>query len=369
MKPMSFPAWICLLALVLAPAAPVVAASRPAGDSDALALQRAWWLAYAQGDAKALAAHTAPEASAAFSSGSRMSHHELLAEAASHLVAPDFRMDWSEQSARSPRPGLAVVTGLSTEGTGASSQQFRIVTVIDQVGRPDWQVVHAQSTRVSRFAEPVAPSVAGPIADYAGDYLTPKGKLLRMEVRDDKLWMVEPGGKGFELTPIGPGLFEPGGRSPLNGVLRLFFARDAVGRVASFSRLVEGRVDTFPRVGLATTAVAMPAPSPEAVVQAQLDAYNRHDLEGFLATYADDAVLVKHPDQVTQTGKAQMRERYAKRFANPSIRAEILQRMTFGRFVIDHERVTAPPAKGELVAVAIYEVRDGKIVRVTFLER
>jgi hypothetical protein len=368
MKPTSFPAWICLLALVLAHAAPALASSPPAGNPGAVALQRAWWLAYAQGDAKALAAHTAPEASAAFSSGKQMSRHELLVEAASHPASPDFRMDWSEETVRSPRPGLAIVTGLSTEGTGASSQQFRIVTAIDKVGRPDWHVVHAQSTRVSRFAEPVAPSIAGPIADYAGDYLTPKGKLLRMELRDARLWMVEPSGKGFELTPIGPGLFEPVGRSPLNGVLRLFFARDAMGRVASFSRLVEGRVDTFPRVGLAPSPVAMPEPSPEAVVQAQLDAYNRRDLEGFLSTYADDAVLVKHPDQVTQAGKAQMRERYAKRFANPNIRAEILQRMTFGRFVIDRERVTAPPAKGELEAVAIYEVRDGKIVRVTFLE-
>ena len=368
MKPTSFPAWICALALVLAHAAPVLASSPPAGDANAMALQRAWWLAYAQGDARALAAHTAPGASAAFSSGKQLLRDELLAEAAAHPASPDFRMDWSEESARSPRPGLAIVTGLSTEGAGASSQQFRIVTVIDKVGRDDWQVVHAQSTRVSRFAEAVPASIAGPIADYAGDYLTPKGKLLRMDLRDSKLWMVEPGGKAFELTPIGPGLFEPIGRSPLNGVLRLFFARDAVGRVASFSRLVEGRVDTFPRAAPAATSGAPPSLSPEAVVQAQLDAYNRRDLEGFLATYADDAILAKHPDQVTQTGKAQMRERYAKRFANPNVRAEILQRMSSGRFVIDHERVTAPPAKGELVAVVIYEVRDGKIVRATFLD-
>jgi hypothetical protein len=79
-------------------------------------------------------------------------------------------------------------------------------------------------------------------------------------------------------------------------------------------------------------------------------------------------VLLKHPDVVTQTGKAEMRARYDRSFANKDVRAEILKRITFGPFVIDHERITAPPAKGEKVAVAIYEIRDGKIVRVTFLD-
>jgi hypothetical protein len=111
------------------------------------------------------------------------------------------------------------------------------------------------------------------------------------------------------------------------------------------------------------------AATPEAVVDAQLAAYNQRDLEAFLGFYAEDAVLAKHPDQVTQTGKAEMRARYQRNFSNPNVRAEILRRVTFGRFVIDHERVTAPPAKGELEAVAVYEVTEGKIVRVTFLEK
>jgi hypothetical protein len=111
------------------------------------------------------------------------------------------------------------------------------------------------------------------------------------------------------------------------------------------------------------------AATPEAVVDAQLAAYNQRDLEAFLGFYAEDAVLAKHPDQVTQTGKAEMRARYQRNFSNPNVRAEIIKRVTFGRFVIDHERVTAPPAKGELEAVAVYEVEEGKIVRVTFLEK
>lgn len=59
---------------------------------------------------------------------------------------------------------------------------------------------------------------------------------------------------------------------------------------------------------------------------------------------------------------------YQQCFGNPDVHAEIIKRVTFGRFVIDHERVVAaPPTKGTLEAVAVYGIRDGKIVRVTFL--
>ena len=123
-----------------------------------------------------------------------------------------------------------------------------------------------------------------------------------------------------------------------------------------------------PAIAGDATAAIGPNASPEAIVDAQLAAYNRRDLEGFLSFYAVDAILANHPDQVTQTGKAEMRTRYQQRFSNPNLHAEIIKRITFGRFVIDHERVVAaPPAEGTLEAVAVYEIKDGKIVRVTFL--
>ena len=114
---------------------------------------------------------------------------------------------------------------------------------------------------------------------------------------------------------------------------------------------------------------AAPPLSPEAIVQSQLDAYNRHDLEGFLSHYSDDAVLVSYPDQITQTGKIEMRARYEKRFATPNHHAEIVKRIVFERFIIDHERITAPPSKDVIEAIATYEVKNGKIVRVTFLTK
>ncbi len=107
----------------------------------------------------------------------------------------------------------------------------------------------------------------------------------------------------------------------------------------------------------------------EALVEAQLAAYNRRDLEVFLSYYADDAVLVDYPDEITQTGKEALRTRYKKRFANPNVRAAIVKRIVFGNFVVDHEQITEAPAPVMIEAVAIYEVKDGKIIRVTFLDK
>ena len=46
-----------------------------------------------------------------------------------------------------------------------------------------------------------------------------------------------------------------------------------------------------------------------------------------------------------------------------------IDRIVFGRFVIDHERIVAPPSTEVIEAVATYEVEGGKIVRVTFLRK
>lgn len=103
----------------------------------------------------------------------------------------------------------------------------------------------------------------------------------------------------------------------------------------------------------------------EALVDAQLAAYNRRDVEGFLGYYSDDARLFSHPDQLTESGKDQLRARYTRSFGEPDVRAVIVKRMVFDRFVIDHERITGRPG-GTREAVAVYEIRDGKIVAVTF---
>jgi len=123
-------------------------------------------------------------------------------------------------------------------------------------------------------------------------------------------------------------------------------------------------------VGLAAPApAAKPVPAPIEIVQAQVDAYNRHDLEGFLAFYTDDAQILDYPDRVLMSGKDAMRERYRMTLEPAQLHASILHRIVFDRFVIDQERITGR-ADGEVVeAVVIYEIRDGRIVKVTLLRR
>jgi hypothetical protein len=106
-----------------------------------------------------------------------------------------------------------------------------------------------------------------------------------------------------------------------------------------------------------------------AVVQRQLDAYNAHDVDALLATYAEDAEQFAHPDQLIARGHAQMRERFALRFAEPNLHARLLNRIAMGNTVIDHELITRtfPEGPGTLELVAIYEVLHGKIAKAWFI--
>jgi hypothetical protein len=99
------------------------------------------------------------------------------------------------------------------------------------------------------------------------------------------------------------------------------------------------------------------------VVQRQLDAYNRRDLDAFVATYSDDVVVFRMPaPEPALTGKAQLAEFYrTKRFNEPKLRAELLQRIATGNKVIDHERITGL-GNDPVEAVAVYEV-DGAVIR------
>ncbi len=108
-----------------------------------------------------------------------------------------------------------------------------------------------------------------------------------------------------------------------------------------------------------------PVETPSVVVQRQLDAYNAKELDVLLSIYADDAELFEHPATLLAKGAAQLRERFAARFQEPNLHAELLQRNAMGRFVIDHERVTRtfPEGPGTIELIMIYEVINGRIAR------
>ena len=103
------------------------------------------------------------------------------------------------------------------------------------------------------------------------------------------------------------------------------------------------------------------------VVQRQLDAYNNHDLNGFLAAYSETVKTFRMPSNEPATaGKAQLAEFYStKRFNLPELKAEILGRMLLGNKVVDHERVWGLRSD-PVEVVAVYQVVRGLIECVWF---
>ncbi len=103
------------------------------------------------------------------------------------------------------------------------------------------------------------------------------------------------------------------------------------------------------------------------IVQKQLDAYNAKDIDAFMATYSDDIKLYRYPDQLFSEGKQAMREGYQRFFeTTPNLNAAIRNRMIIGNKIIDQEWVTANDQS--FGAIAIYEVTEGKISKVTFIQ-
>lgn len=106
---------------------------------------------------------------------------------------------------------------------------------------------------------------------------------------------------------------------------------------------------------------------PEDPVQRQLEAYNAHDLERFVAQYAEDVEVFRPPAvEPVLRGKAAFARHYAQnRFTLPALHAQVVARMVSGRHVVDHERITGLQ-DGVVEAIAVYEVIDGRIRRVWF---
>ena len=94
-------------------------------------------------------------------------------------------------------------------------------------------------------------------------------------------------------------------------------------------------------------------------VQRQLDAFNAHDLEAFLDCYAPDAVI-RLGWTTTMTGRDEIRAYYAPAIGLPQLRAEVLNRLASGEWVVDDEQATW--TGGAARGLAVYQVRDNLIV-------
>ncbi len=107
--------------------------------------------------------------------------------------------------------------------------------------------------------------------------------------------------------------------------------------------------------------------TPEQVVERQLEAYNAHDLEAFMATYSPNIQAFKLSDgKPIYASLEEFRKDFESYFTEAPPHVEIGKRIVRGAYVIDLE-FGSDPERLSWEAVAIYEVIDGLIQRVWFV--
>ncbi|MEQ1887980.1 MAG: nuclear transport factor 2 family protein [Alphaproteobacteria bacterium] len=107
----------------------------------------------------------------------------------------------------------------------------------------------------------------------------------------------------------------------------------------------------------------------EQVIQKQLDAYNAHDIEAFMAMWAGDALYFEHPATLLASGAEAIRARHVARFQEANLFARLNQRMVLGNKVVDQETVTRtfPEGTGTIDVIVTYEVINGKVARAWYI--
>lgn len=108
--------------------------------------------------------------------------------------------------------------------------------------------------------------------------------------------------------------------------------------------------------------------SVEAPVKLQLKGYNNHDVETFAKAFSDTVKVYRQPGVLSYQGKAELKKRYGQMFANtPELHCEVVNRITAGNVVIDHEKVRRSKDSPRFDAIAVYRVKNNEIVEVTFI--
>ncbi len=112
--------------------------------------------------------------------------------------------------------------------------------------------------------------------------------------------------------------------------------------------------------------------SPEQIVQKNLNAYNKRDIKGFVASFSDDIALYNYGDaNPSIVGLNAISGFYKKVFdASPKLHSTILKRIVFDNKVIDHEQIVGRVGSEKPVEIVlIYEVKNQKIVKMTAIRK
>lgn len=105
--------------------------------------------------------------------------------------------------------------------------------------------------------------------------------------------------------------------------------------------------------------------TPSEVVNKRMDAYNRHDIDSFMACYDDEIEILTYSGKSLGKGKKHIRRIFEPMFEEGVVQVEIHYQIEKDSYVVNHETVTNGDDATEYVS--IYEVRDGLITSVRFV--
>lgn len=120
-----------------------------------------------------------------------------------------------------------------------------------------------------------------------------------------------------------------------------------------------------------TLIISMPAfsaeitPSPLSVVNKRMDAYNKHDLTSFLATYSEDVQIYTYPDKLLNSGTGNLKAIFEPMFKEKKVKVIIHYQVEKDSYVTNHETVDYDGKKTQYVSV--YKVVNGLITEVRFI--
>lgn len=129
---------------------------------------------------------------------------------------------------------------------------------------------------------------------------------------------------------------------------------------------VLGSINTVIHRGRPFLPSELIAITPEVLVQQQLNAYNAHNIDAFLAPYSDSVEVYNQvTQQLLMKGKTEMRKGYDLFFKrNPQVHCQVLNRIVVDNTVVDQERLTG--INQVVNAGAIYIIENKKIRKVYF---
>lgn len=107
----------------------------------------------------------------------------------------------------------------------------------------------------------------------------------------------------------------------------------------------------------------------EDLIKKQVIAYNTRNLDDFISCHHPDVELFNFKGKTPfAKGREQIIPLYKDVFNNsPKLHTDVKQRIVLGNTVIDNEIVTGRKGVDVLKVVAVYEVEEQHIIRVTFI--